>query len=157
MDRIISLAPNILDDAMNTIDVFLSYSHKDNYYRERVQKALEQHGLSVWVDDRGIPPGVDWQEAIQDAIDSACCVVVILSPDAKNSRYINRELSYADDRGKRIFPILARGKPGSSVPFAVSGIQFVSIAKVSQAKFELVMESLARTIRAHHDAGCPPI
>ena len=43
--------PQILDDAMTRIDVFLSYAHKDNYYRKQIQKALEQRGLLVWVDE----------------------------------------------------------------------------------------------------------
>jgi hypothetical protein len=145
-----------LDANMPYIDVFLSYAHKDNHYRKQVQKALEKRGLSVWVDDRGISPGVSWQEAVQEAIDSACVVVVILSPDAKESRYVNRELNYADNQKKRIFPILARGSSKNAVPFIVSGIQFINMGKVSKAKFADIMDSLAEAIRTHQDEDCPP-
>jgi len=146
---------NPLDKIMTSFDVFLSYAHKDQHYRKRVHKALEKRGLSVWVDDRGIAPGVAWQEAIQEAIECACCIVVILSPDAKNSRYVNRELSYAGSQGKRIFPVLARGNSKTAVPFAVSEIQFVNIAKTSKAKFGEIMDALAYAIHVHHKAGCP--
>lgn len=143
-----------VDANMTHIDVFLSYAHKDNHYRKQVQKALEKRGLSVWVDDRGISPGVSWQESVQDAIDNACVVVVILSPDAKESRYVNRELNYADNQKKRIFPILARGSSKNAIPFIVSGIQFVSIGKVSKAKFGDIMDALVGAIRRHQDDGC---
>lgn len=145
-----------LDANMTHIDVFLSYAHKDNHYRKQVQKALEKRGLSVWVDDRGISPGVSWQEAVQDAIDNACVVVVILSPDAKESRYVNRELNYADNQKKRIFPILARGNSKNAVPFIVSGIQFSNMGKVSKAKFADIMDALAEAIRNHQGEDCPP-
>lgn len=140
---------------MTPFAVFLSYAHKDRHYRKQVQKALEKRGLAVWVDDRGIAPGVAWQEAIQNAIDSACCIVVILSPDAKSSRYVSRELNYANSQGKRIFPVLARGDAKKSVPFVVSGIQFVNIAKKSKNEFDEVMDTLAEAIQAHLKAGCP--
>ena len=146
---------NTLDDNMTPFDVFLSYAHKDRHYRKRVQKALEKRGLWVWVDDRGLTPGIAWQEAIQEAIDSACSIVVILSPDAKISRYVSRELNYAGSQGKRIFPVLARGNLKTAVPFAVSGIQFVSIAKTSKAEFAEVMDALAEAIHAHLKVGCP--
>jgi hypothetical protein len=146
---------NPVDDKMTPFAIFLSYAHKDRHYRKQVQKALEKRELSVWVDDRGIAPGVAWQEAIQDAIDSACCIVVILSPDAKSSRYVSRELNYANSQGKRIFPVLARGNAKKSVPFVVSGIQFVNIAKKSKAEFDEVMDTLAEAIQAHLKAGCP--
>ena len=141
---------------MSQIDVFLSYAHKDNHYRKQVQKALEKRGLSVWVDDRGIAPGVSWQEAVQDAIDDACVVVVILSPDAKESRYVNRELNYAESQKKPIFPILARGTSKNAVPFIVSGIQFINIGKVSKAKFDDILDALAHAIQVHQDKKCVP-
>jgi hypothetical protein len=146
-----------VDANMTYIDVFLSYAHKDNHYRKQVQKALEKRGLSVWVDDRGIAPGESWQEAVQEAIDKACVVVVILSPDAKESRYVNRELNYADNQKKRIFPILARGSAKNAIPFIISGIQYVSIGKVSKDKFADVMDDLADAIRAHQGEDCPPV
>ena len=136
------------DANMTYIDVFLSYAHKDNHYRKQVQKALEKRGLSVWVDDRGISPGTIWQEAVQEAIDNACVVVVILSPDAKESRYVNRELNYADNQKKPIFPILARGNSKNAVPFVLSGIQYVNIGKASKAKFDDILDDLAEAIRA---------
>ncbi len=144
-----------VDANMTHFDVFLSYAHKDNHYRKQVQKALEKRGLSIWVDDRGIVPGVSWQESVQDAIDSACVVVVILSPDSKESRYVNRELNYADHQKKRIFPILARGSARNAIPFIVSGIQFVKIGKASKNKFADIMDSLAEAIRDHQQDGCP--
>lgn len=154
MDLFNPIIQESVDANMIFSDVFLSYAHKDNHYRKQVQKALEKRGLSVWVDDRGIAPGESWQEAVQEAIDNACVVVVILSPDAKESRYVNRELNYADNQKKRIFPILARGNSKNAVPFVVSGIQFVSIGKTSKAKFDAIMDNLAEAIRAHQGDGC---
>lgn len=134
---------------MAKYDVFLSYAHKDNHRRKRVQKALEGRGLSVWVDDRGIQPGAPWAAVIQHAIDHACCLVVILSPDALASRYVMREINYADSQNKRIFPVLAGGNHKTAVPFVLNDVQYVSIVKASKSEFEAAMDGLVASIREY--------
>jgi hypothetical protein len=139
---------------MAKYDVFLSYAHKDNHRRKRVQKALEERGLSVWVDKRGIQPGSLWQEAIQRGIDDSCCVVVILSPDALTSRHVAREINYAESQNKPIFPVLAGGNDKTAVPFALNDIQYVSIVKASKSEFESVMDALVAGIRGIGEGRC---
>ena len=107
--------------------IFVSYSRTDIAIMQRVKGSLHQAGLAVWTDE-GIEPGTTlWQDSIADAIEHAGCVVILLSPDAKNSVWVKRELNYATTHNKRIFALLVRGDESTSVPFALIGSQYVDI------------------------------
>jgi len=79
-------------------DVFISYSSED---RERIiplVQLLEAQGWSVWW-DRTIFPGKTFDEAIQEAIDEARCVMVVWSNASVRSRWVKTEAAEGDRRG----------------------------------------------------------
>jgi hypothetical protein len=63
--------------------VFISYSHKDEAWKDRLVThlgVLEKQGqLDLW-DDRRIGAGEDWHAEIQDAMDRASVAVLLVSP-----------------------------------------------------------------------------
>lgn len=67
------------------------------------------------------------ERAIGQAIANSSCLVVILSPDANKSKWVNQELAYADNHDVKIFAILARGNKQASVPFGLAANQWVDI------------------------------
>ena len=90
-----------------TRHVFISYSRRDDIVMRRTVAFLRKQGIKVWVDNEKLTPGTPaWEEEIEKAINSAYAVVVILSPDAKNSEWVRREITYADQYRKRVFPVL---------------------------------------------------
>ncbi|MBX3062037.1 MAG: DUF4268 domain-containing protein [Anaerolineae bacterium] len=97
-------------------DVFLSYSRKDMDIMQKMRDVLGKAGLDVWTDQELEPGTPAWQSAISNAIEEARCVVVLLSPEAKTSKWVLREIGYAEDWELRIFPILVRGGERESVP-----------------------------------------
>lgn len=109
----------------------------------RVRGSLEQAGLEVWTDE-GIQAGTpSWQDAIQDAIEATGCVVVLLSPDAKQSRWVKSELAYAEIQEIRIFPVLVRGDERSSLPFSLASAHYADI----RGDFKSAMQQLITAIR----------
>jgi formylglycine-generating enzyme required for sulfatase activity len=107
--------------------IFLSYSRKDTKIMRRVKETLEQAGVSVWIDEDLRPGTDDWVRAIELNLRQCRGVVVLLSPDAYKSRWVQRELSRADKLKRTIFPLLARGRPTSVVPFLIETVQFIDI------------------------------
>lgn len=108
-------------------DIFLSYSRTDSALMQRLRNDFQQAGLTVWT-DQGLEPGTpSWQRAVEEAIEAARCAVVILSPDAKQSKWVEIEVSYAEDIGLRIFPVLARGDERTAVLFRLRATQRVDI------------------------------
>lgn len=95
----------------------------------RVRDLLREGGLEVWTDENLEPGTPSWKDAIQEALDTAKAIVVILSPDAKQSTWVKRELDYASTLNLRIFPVLARGSSRDAVPFLLAGAQYANITE----------------------------
>lgn len=108
--------------------VFISYSRKDSEAVQRVVKYLRGQGIKAWLDNESLVPGTPiWEHEIERAIIGAFAIVVILSPDAKRSEWVLREITLADEYQKRVFPVLARGDFKDSVPFRLVSRQFVDL------------------------------
>ncbi|MCA0456779.1 MAG: toll/interleukin-1 receptor domain-containing protein [Chloroflexi bacterium] len=115
---------------MNTYPyVFLSYSRRDVDIMHRVRDTLRDEGTNVWVDE-GIEPGTPlWDRAVEDALKSAACVLVILTPNVIDSKGVRDEIHFAGLHRVHIFTVLAQGEPSESVPYTLSGNQWVDIRK----------------------------
>lgn len=94
---------------------------------QRIRSELHVAGLSVWTDE-GIEPGTpSWRKTIENAIKNADCLIVIFSPGACQSYWVQAELDYAWTQHKAIFPILARGNESESIPMGFAGYQYTDI------------------------------
>lgn len=107
--------------------IFLSYSRKDTPIMQRIRDDLRSTGFTVWTDENLKPGTRSWRNSIESAIESAGAFVVIMSPDAKKSEWVERELSYASNCSVLVFPILVRGKENRAVPLELSNAQWVDI------------------------------
>jgi TIR domain len=107
-------------------NIFLSYSRKDADIMLSVKSDLQREGFNIWVDETDLELGTPaWEAEIQDALERSSCLVVLMSPDSKRSIWVLRELSYAERRGIRIFPVLVRGEELDAVPFRLSSTMWV--------------------------------
>ena len=108
--------------------VFLAYSRKDSEVMRRLRSDLATAGIVAWIDQENLEPGTPvWQRAIETAIRLTQCVVVILSPDAKVSDWVNIEITFARRIGRRVFPVLARGDEADAVPLLLETTNHVDI------------------------------
>lgn len=96
--------------------VFISYSHKDNDYKTKLQTHLKTlkltHHLEVW-DDSEISAGENWEEKIHINIRESDIILFLISADFINSNYIwEKELPVAIERNNRrdaiVIPIFIR-------------------------------------------------
>ena len=62
-----------------TYDVFVSYSHGDAALASDVADACRASGLVCFTGDE-LPPGIDWQDALWEALAESQALVVILAP-----------------------------------------------------------------------------
>lgn len=96
--------------------VFVSYSHKDRKWKDRVTKHLSvptdesENTLVVW-DDGKISGGSDWLEDIQAAIYKSQVAVLLVSADFLTSKFvlgteIPALLSLRAKEGLRILPLI---------------------------------------------------
>src|SRR6056300_1140578 len=94
-------------ESYKTRHVFISYSHDDRDKMGSLDDMLVAYGIPAWTDISSIKSGTaEWMHRIQDALDSAYAVVVLCSTSARNSKWVTRELLYADDNDIPILPVL---------------------------------------------------
>ncbi len=88
--------------------IFISYSRQNNDYASALANRLLAEGFDVWIDDR-IDYGDDWWQTIVKAIRECAAFVVIMSPDSDESRWVQREVTIADELRKPTYPLLLAG------------------------------------------------
>jgi hypothetical protein len=79
-------------------DIFISYARADKERAELLAEAFSRQGWSVWW-DREIPPGKSFDETIENALNSARCVIVLWSKDSVSSRWVKTEAAEGAARG----------------------------------------------------------
>jgi hypothetical protein len=96
--------------------VFISYSHKDEDWKDRLVThlgVLQQEGIfDIW-DDRRIGAGEDWEQEIQEAMAAASVAILLVSAHSLTSEFILREevarlLERRDKEGLHIFPVIVK-------------------------------------------------
>lgn len=96
--------------------VFISHSSQDDDFVRKLRASLADLGQQGWIDSRELRGGNLLWPQIQRAMEAASAYVVVVSPDALQSRWVGKELRYALDlaveRGKDKFPV---------VPLALNG------------------------------------
>lgn len=89
--------------------IFISYSKRNRDYARKVVNFLLDNGFDVWIDNDKIEYGVNWWEAIVQAITQSSAFVVIMTPEAKTSDWVQREVFIALNLQKPLFPLLLNG------------------------------------------------
>jgi hypothetical protein len=102
--------------------IFISYSHKDKKYVEKLEKKLIEEGFDVWIDHR-IDYGSQWPKEIQRALDTCDAFVVVVSENAYKSKWVQNEVARADRKGKPFFPLLLEGDAW----LAIEAFQYVDV------------------------------
>lgn len=112
-ERNIAMLQKFTQKASGRHQVFISYSHKDQEWFNKLQLMLAPveafYGIKVW-DDKEIIPGDYWHDAIKNALAQTRLAICLVSPNFLSSSYITaNELNFfmkeADTQDVRIFPI----------------------------------------------------
>lgn len=104
--------------------VFLSYSHEDAQFVDRLARDLMHNKARVWIDRWQLSVGDSLIERIEKAVEDAYAVIIVLSRAATRSKWCRTELSSAllkELEQKRVFvlpvvidrckvPLFLRGK-----------------------------------------------
>jgi hypothetical protein len=105
--------------------IFISYSHKDKEWLERLQVNLKpflrESSVLAW-DDTNIKAGSDWRDAINQALASANIAILLVSSDFLASDFIyNEELPFllqaAKEKNVTIIPVAVRPSAWSRTSF----------------------------------------
>lgn len=91
--------------------VFISYSRGDKYLVLPLIALLRCAGLNVFVDVDNIEYGLDWKEAILQAVEAADRMILMWSESASKSEWVLWETSEATKQEKLIVPVMLDDTP----------------------------------------------
>lgn len=108
-----------------SIDVFLSYAHRDKALLDRLLEQLallkRQKLIGIWHDSE-ISAGTDWQQAIALHLNTAHLILLLISPTFMASEYcysqeMTRSVERHDAGEARVIPIILRPVDWHDAPF----------------------------------------
>jgi len=112
------------DEVNSPLKIFISYSHKDETFKDELVTmlaGLQRRGIvDAWQDHR-IEAGDEWNKSIQDAISDCDLALLLVSADYLASRFIQEEeqpklLQRRQEMQLRVVPIIVRPCPWQSEP-----------------------------------------
>jgi hypothetical protein len=110
---------------LEPIEVFFSYSHRDELLRDELAKhlsILKRQGVITDWHDRQISVGTEWQGAIDDHLNSAQIILLLISADFLASDYcydieLRKALERYDRKEAHVIPIILRPVDWHDAPF----------------------------------------
>ena len=91
-------------------NVFISYARSDSDEAERLVRGLRAANVSGWLDGADIAAGDSVSSSVRDALKKSSAVVVLLSPRALQSQWVQFEIGAAEALGKKIVPVIVSGE-----------------------------------------------
>jgi len=108
------------------VEVFCAYSHKDERLRNQLAShlsPLRREGLIDEWHDRKIPPGKEWDSQIDNHLNAASVILLLISPEFIESDYchdveVKRALERHGSGEARVIPIILRPVDWTKLPFS---------------------------------------
>ena len=139
-------------------DIFISYSRRDQEFVTRLASDLNAQVAGVWFDQSTIQLGQKWYDEIMEGIRECKAFILVLSPDAAESKYVGEEVNKALELGKTIFPILYRsGKWTGEFESLVKEVQTLDLRSGSYTdNFQKLVDGLVEAGAIKADSGERP-
>jgi len=123
--------------------IFLSYASPDQASAQMLAKKLEAKGHQVWDPERDLVSGSDWASTLMKHMKSAEAMVVLLSPEAVDSRWVSQEIEFALGAKRlqnRLIPVLVR--PTRNIPWILRELQLIRLGDNPEKVAEEILERL---------------
>jgi hypothetical protein len=126
--------------------VFISYSHSDKAFATRLAANLVKRKASIWMDDWEVSAGESLIERIQEAIQSASALVIVLSKASVASVWCKKEVVAAiqrelEERRVIVIPVLLEA---CDVPLFLRDKKYADFRKDFDQGFATVLAAIAK-------------
>lgn len=141
-------------------DCFLSYNRSDESAVRALAGELRGKGVSVWLDEEQLPPGIPWQPLLEDGIRASRSIVVLVGRDGLGpwqAEEIRAALSLAIEDRRPVIPVLLAGAPAMrELPMFLRERTWVDLRSSSQVEGFVGLDQLVWGITgARSDVSSP--
>jgi formylglycine-generating enzyme required for sulfatase activity len=129
-------------------DVFISYSSKDKVIADAVCAKLENNQIRCWIAPRDILPGMEYGQALVEAIKKSRLVVLVLSSNSNVSSQVMREIERAVSNEIPIIPLrIDNVLPSDSMEFYLSSVHWLdAITPPIEKHLDKLKDTVVRTL-----------
>ena len=112
--------------------VFISYSHSDATFAIKLEQALTERSIDVWIDRKEILVGDSLIERIREGIDTSQFVCAIISKNSAQSKWVQNELDIAmnqqiQNKVVKVLPLIV--EPNVELPLFLIGKLYIDFSK----------------------------
>lgn len=130
---------------LKPVKIFVSHSHHDKAFAERLANDLWDCGVKVWFDKWEIRVGESIIARVQQGLDETDCLLLILSPMAVGSKWVERELNVATTRelaknSVTVIPVLYRD---CHIPSIITDKKYADFRRDYAAGFSELLDGLS--------------
>ena len=101
--------------------IFLAYAREDwEPVVAPLMLSMQDGGIQVWVEQYLVSGGEDWRAAVEQALAECRLLVLIVSPEALESRHVKLQYRYFINREKPVIPFIY--KPVDKMPSEFANI-----------------------------------
>lgn len=124
--------------------IFISHSHEDKHAVQKIVARLEAAGHDVWIDSLKLRPGDNIQRKIQEGLEKADALVVVISKNSFRSKWVQQEFSaialqQISKRERRVLPVKI---DSSTVPSYLANRVYLDLSENFDAGLERLVEAL---------------
>lgn len=136
------------------MQVFISHSGKEPELAQKLATVLQQAGFQVWDAYSNLYPGDNWAKLTAQALEDSQAMVVLLTPESLESRWVQSEIEYAlgnKNYAWRLIPVLV-GDPKRfqevQIPWILEKLQMIFLPEPNNGEAELnqIVEVLKRPL-----------
>src|SRR5215204_4488687 len=94
---------------------------------QRIRDNLQRVGLKIWAGDTIEPGSEQWRKQVPNAVRNAAVVVVLMSPAANRSEWVEREIDFAKSVGTEILPLMVSGEVHQALLPALAEMEYIDL------------------------------
>ena len=122
---------------------FFSYSRTDSAFVIKLAKDLRDAGVAIWLDQLDIKAGSRWDSSIENALETAPGMIVVLSAESVKSNNVMDEVSFALESGKTVIPVYLSE---CATPFRLRRLQRIDFTGDYQTGLNQLLEVLGHPV-----------
>ena len=84
---------------------FISYAREDQKFAQRLADDLHEKEKDAWI-DKHMQGGEEWVQTIDERLEAADVVILVVSPRSRKSKWVRKEVLTAETLGTHVIPVM---------------------------------------------------